>query len=120
MGHDIGIVSNVKSIDHDYIPSGVMFYLSAQEEIYFDQNNIDHLKQYDLGSGSSVTWTFTIGPGDLIAPAGDYYIRPWFMILQDQVPDDLFQSLGIEDLEIISRDHLIMSIDMADKSISLD
>jgi len=120
MGHDIGIVSNVKSIDHDYIPSGVMFYLSPQEEIYFDQDNIDHLKQYDLGSGSSITWTFTIGPDDLTAPAGDYYIRPWFMILQDQVPEDLFQSLSIENLETISRDHLILPIDMADKSISLD
>ena len=102
------------------IPSGVMFYLSPQEEIYFDQDNIDHLKQYDFDAGSSSTWTFTIGPGDLTAPGGDYYIRPWFMILQDHVPEALFQSLGIEDLEMISRDHLILPIDMADKSISLD
>ena len=119
MGQDIGILSNVKNIDHDYIPSGVMFYLSAQEEIYFDQNNIDYLKQYGLDAGSTATWTFTIGPDDLTAPSGDYYIRPWFMILQDQLPDDLFQSLGIADLETISRDHLILPIDMADKSISL-
>jgi len=120
MEHDIGIVSNVKNIDHDYIPSGVMFYLSAQEEIYFDQNNIDYLKQYDLGSGSLTTWNFTIGPHDLTAPAGDYYIRPWFMILQDQVPDDLFQSLGITDLETISASHLNIPIDIVEKSISID
>jgi hypothetical protein len=120
MEHDIGIVSNVKNIDHDYIPSGLMFYLSAQGEMYFDQNNIDYLKQYDLVSGSSTTWNYTIGPDDLTAPAGDYYIRPWFMILQDQVPDALVQSLGITDLETISRDHLILPIDIVDKIISLD
>jgi len=120
MGHDIGILSNVKSIDHDYIPSGLMFYLSPQEEFYFDQNNIDFLMQYELDSGTLATWTFTIGPDDLTAPSGDYYIRPWFVILQDHVPDALFQSLGIEDLETISRDHLILPIDMAEKSISLD
>jgi len=97
-----------------------MFYLSPQEEIYFDQDNIDHLKQYDFDAGSSITWTFSIGPEDLNAPAGDYYIRPWFIILQDQLPDALIQSLGIADLETISRDHLILPIDMADKSISLD
>jgi hypothetical protein len=88
--------------------------------MYFDQNNIDYLKQYDLVSGSSTTWNYTIGPDDLTAPAGDYYIRPWFMILQDQVPDALVQSLGITDLETISRDHLILPIDIVDKSISLD
>ena len=120
MDHDIGILSNVKSIDHDYITSGVMFYLSTQEEIYFDQNNIDFLMQYELDSGTLATWTFTIGPEDITAPSGDYYIRPWFVIHQDHVPDALFQSLGIEDLEMISRDHLILPIDMAEKSISLD
>ena len=120
MGHDISIVSSVKNIDHDYIPSGVMFYSNVQEEMYFDQNNIDYLKQYDLGSGSSTTLIFTIAPDDLIAPTGDYYIRPWFIILQDQVPDGMNQSLGIAELETISRDHLSLPIDIAEKSISLD
>ena len=120
MEHDISIFSNVKSIDHDYVPSGIMFYTATQEEAYFDQNNIDYLNRFDLDSGLSITWTYWLGSEDITAPTGDYYIRPWFMILQDGVPDALFQSLGIEEMETISVNYLSIPIDIAQKSISLD
>ena len=120
MEHDISIFSNVKSIDHDYVPSGIMFYTATQEEAYFDQNNIDYLNRFDLDSGLSIKWSYWLGSEDITAPAGDYDIRPWFMILQNGVPDALFQSLGIEEMETISVNYLSIPIDIAQKSISLD
>ena len=117
---DVSIMSNVKNIPHDYIPSGVLFYLSRQEEVYFDQNNIDYLMQYDLESFSTVAWTYTIAPNDLTAPPGDYYVRPFFIIRQDEIPEDLIVGLGIAELETISGDHLNLPIDLIEKTISIE
>ena len=76
--------------------------------------------QYDLESFSTVAWTYTIAPNDLTAPPGDYYVRPFFIILQDEIPEDLIVGLGIADLEMISGNHLNLPIDLIEKTISIE
>ena len=114
-----------------YDPSGVLFYLNSNDETYYDENNIDFLQRYDLDPGAIVTWTYYIAPDaitpfvidDYITldqqsiPTGSYRIRPFAFIQQDQVPDDLIQSLDILDTENISVDFLKMPLDMIKKSI---
>ena len=114
-----------------YDPSGVLFYLNSNDEIYFDENNIDFLQRYDLDPGASITWTYFIAPDDITPfiiddyisldqqsiPPGTYHVRPFIFVQQNQVPDELIQSLGILDTENISVDYLKMPLDMNEKSI---
>ena len=113
-----------------YEPSGVLFSLISNDDTYYDENNIDFLQRYDIDPGVSITWTYYIGPDaitpfiidDYISldqisiPYGSYYVRPFVFLQQNQVPDELIQSLGILDNNI-SVDFLKMPLDMIEKSI---
>ena len=113
-----------------YEPSGVLFSLISNDDTYYDENNIDFLQRYDIDPGVSITWTYYIAPDaitpfisdDYISldqisiPSGSYYVRPFVFLQQNQVPDELIQSLGILDNNI-SVDFLKMPLDMIEKSI---
>ena len=114
-----------------YEPSGVLFSLISNNETYYDENSIDFLQRYDLDPGVSITWTYYIAPDAItpfviddyitldqqLIPTGSYHIRPFAFIQQDQVPDDLVQSLDILDTENISVDFFKMPLDMIEKNI---
>ena len=59
----------------------------------------------------------TISLNQQLVTTGSYQVRPFAFIQQDQVPNELIQSLGILDTENISVDFLIMPLDMIEKSI---
>lgn len=117
--HSISMFTGLKSTGQDYTPGGVMFYQSIPEDFYFDQGNVGFIGQSYFSSGSSVELIYFLGNGDIAAPAGMYTIRPWFFIIQDDIPDGLYQSLGITDIQSIGYEHLNLPIDISVKSISL-
>ena len=116
-GHGVSIFSHVKSVPHDYLPSGVLFSSGETGEAYFDQNDIDFLQRYDVEPGASIVWTYTIAPDGIAAPPGAYDVRPFVMIQQDEVPDDLILGLGVTGLDHISAQYLKIPMDMLEKSI---
>jgi len=116
---NISMLTGLKSVGQDYAPAGVMFYQSASEDFYFDQNNVAFIGQSDFSSGASVELIYWLGNGDIAAPAGMYTIRPWFFIIQPDIPDGLYLSLGLNNIQSISYDHLILPSDIPIRSISL-
>ena len=117
--HNISMLTGLKSVGQDYAPAGVMFYQSALEDFYFDQNNVAFIGQSDFSSGASVELLYWLGNGNIVAPAGMYTIRPWFFIIEADVPDGLYLSLGLNDIQSISYEHLILPSDIPIRSISL-
>mgnify|MGYP003304911689 FL=1 len=117
--HNISMLTGLKSVGQDYAPAGVMFYQSASEDFYFDQNNVAFIGQSEFSSGASLELLYWLGNGDISAPAGMYIIRPWFFIIQDDVPDGLYQSLGLFDVSSINFDNLRLPLDVSKRSISL-
>tara|TARA_Y100000741_G_scaffold218939_1_gene166848 strand:+ start:148 stop:984 length:837 start_codon:yes stop_codon:yes gene_type:complete len=117
--HNISMLTGLKSVGQDYVPAGIMFYQSALEDFYFDQNNVGFISQSHFSSGTSVELLYWLGNGDISAPAGMYIIRPWFFIIQDDVPDGLYQSLGLFDVSSINFDNLRLPLDVSKRSISL-
>ena len=117
--HNISMLTGLKSVDQDYAPAGVMFYQSASEDFYFDQNNVAFIVQSDFSSGASVELLYWLGNGDIAAPAGMYTIRPWFFIIEADIPDGLYQSLGVNDLQSINFNHLGLPLDASKRIISL-
>ena len=131
--HPVSILAHVNQPggQQGYEPSGVLFSLNNNEEVYYDENNIDFLQRYDFDPGLSITWTYYIAPDDItpfviddyisldqqLVTTGSYQVRPFAFIQQDQVPNELIQSLGILDTENISVNFLIMPLDMIEKSI---
>ena len=118
-GHNISMLSGLKSVGQDYAPAGVMFYQSASGDFFFDQNNVAFIGQSDFSSGASVELLYWLGNGDIVAPAGMYTIRPWFFIIEADIPNGLYQSLGVTDLQSINFDHLSLPLDTPKRSISL-
>ena len=118
-GHNISMLSGLKSVGQDYAPAGVMFYHSASEDFYFDQNNVAFIGQSDFNSGASVELLYWLGNGDIAAPAGMYTIRPWFFIIEADIPNGLYQSLGVNDLQTINFNHLVLPLDASKRIISL-
>ena len=117
--YSISMLSGLKSVGQDYAPAGVMFYQSASEDFYFDQNNVAFIGQSDFSSGASVELLYWLGKEDIAAPAGMYTIRPWFFIIEADIPNGLYQSLGVTDLQSINFDHLSLPLDTPKRSISL-
>ena len=115
---DIQIISALSKSDESKNPSGIFFYKS-QEECYYDQDNIDLYQLNNIPSNSSHIWIYFIEAEDIDAPDGIYSIRPWFFIIQEEVPDNLYESLGLNDIHSISPDHLNLPLDLGAKSISL-
>ena len=118
-GHNISMLTGLKSVGQDYAPAGVMFYQSASEDFYFDQNNVAFIGQSDFSSGASVELLYWLENGDIVAPAGMYTIRPWFFIIETDIPDGLYLSLGLNDIQSISYEQLILPSDIPIRSISL-
>ena len=117
--HNISMLSGLKSVGQEYAPAGVMFYQSALEDFYFDQNNVAFIGQSDFSSGASVELIYWLGNGDIAAPAGMYTIRPWFFIIQPDIPEGLYLSLGLNDVQSISYKHLSLPSDVPLRNISL-
>ena len=115
--HNISILTGLKSVGQDYAPAGLMFYQSTPEDFYFDQNNLGFISQSNFSSGVSVELIYWLGNGNISAPAGIYYIRPWFFIIQGDIPGGLYQSLGLIDVELINFDHLSLPLDVPLRSI---
>ena len=117
--HNISMLTGLKSVGQDYAPAGVMFYQSASEDFYFDRNNVAYIGQSDFSSGASVELLYRLGNGDVLAPDGTYTILPWFFIIEDDIPNGLYQSLGVTDIQSINFDHLSLPLDTPKRSISL-
>ena len=117
--HNISMLTGLKSVGQDYAPAGVMFYQLASEDFYFDQNNVAFIGQSDFSSGASVELLYWLGNGNIVAPAGMYTVRPWFFIIEADIPSGLYQSLGVTDLQSINFDHLSLPLDTPKRSISL-
>ena len=117
--HPVSIYSNVKVLvdPHDYVPSGMLFYSSVNNELYYDQTNIDFLQRYDLDQNSFSLWEYSCTLGELEITPGEYVVRPYFIIYQEDVPDELMQSLGIANMEYINMDYINMPLDIDQKSI---
>ncbi len=119
MDHNISILSGLKKLGQDYAPAGIMFYQSVSEDFFFDQNDVAFIGQSDFSSGSSNELIYWLGNGDIAAPPGMYIIRPWFFMIQPNIPDGLYQSLGVTDLQSINFNHLSLPLDIALASIFL-
>ena len=117
--HNISMLTGLKSVGQDYLPAGIMFYQSSSEDFYFDQNNVAFIGETDFSSGSSIELVYWLGNGDILAPDGMYTIRPWFFIIQPDIPDGLYLSLGLNNIQSISYEHLILPSDIPIRSISL-
>ena len=117
--HPVSIYSNVKVLvePHDYVPSGVLFYSSLNNELYYNQDNIDFLQRYDFDQNSFSVWEYSCTLQGLEITPGEYFVRPYFMIYQEDVPDALIQSLGIVNIEDITMNYINMPLDMVSKSI---
>ena len=113
------MLTGLKSVGQDYAPAGVMFYQSASGDFFFDQNNVAFIGQSDFSSGSSIELMYWLGNGDIAAPAGMYTIRPWFFMIQSDIPDGFYLSLGLNDVQSISYEHLSLPSDVPFRSISL-
>ena len=117
--HNISMLTGLKNVGQDYAPAGVMFYQSASEDFYFDQNNVAFIGQSDFSSGSSIELVYWLSNGDILAPDGTYTILPWFFMIQPDIPDGLYLSLGLNDIQSISYEHLSLPSDIPIRSISL-
>ena len=117
--HNISVLTGLKSVGQDYLPAGIIFYQSALEGFYFDKDNVGFISQSNFGSDTSIELMYWLGNGDIIAPSGTYTIRPWFFIIQADIPDDLHQSLGLTDVQSIGYEHMSLPLDMPLRSISL-
>ena len=117
--HPVSIYSNVKVLvePQDYVPSGVLFYSSLNNELYYNQNNIDFLQRHDFDQNSFSVWEYSCTLQGLEITPGEYFVRPYFMIYQEDVPDALIQSLGIVNIEDITMNYINMPLDMVSKSI---
>ena len=115
----ISMLTGQKSVGQDYLPAGIMFYQSALEDFYFDQENVGFISQSNFSSGTSIELMYWLGNGDIAAPAGMYTIHPWFFMIQDDIPDGLYQSLGLTDVQSIRYEHLSLPLDVPLRSISL-
>ena len=115
---DLQIISTLSNYDESKNPSGIFFYKS-REECYYDQDNIDLYQLNNLPSNSSHNWIYFIEADDIDAPDGVYFIRPWFFIIQEEVPDNLYESLGLNYTYLIYPNPLNLPLDLDAKSISL-
>ena len=96
-----------------YLPSGVIFRsLEDEGDIYINRLYNDSIFPIEYSAGSALTWLYEIDSDSLQLSQGEYEVFPFFLVEQNQVPENLFFSLGIDNTININAHYLKLPMDM--------
>ena len=104
-----------------YLPSGVIFRSKLDARvIHINRLYQDSIVPLEYDSGSAITWTYEIDSDSLQILSGVYDVLPFFIVSQGQVPDDLLNSLGIDDIFTINSEYLQLPIDVTPGTLTIE
>ena len=135
MSHDepVSFLSyvNVLSDPRMYVPSGILLKSNQNDAVYFDENDADLIQRTDLNSNDILQMDYNVSSDGFLpfviddyisleqqlVQNGSHLILPYVFIIQENIPQKILSSIGINNAQNISAEHFTMPIDMVLKTI---
>jgi hypothetical protein len=122
---------DIQSNPRQYIPSGVLLKSKTSQAVYYDKNNTDFLQKTDVSLNETKILDFKVAPNDFfpfivddyilleqqLVQSGEHEVLPYIHIIQDDIPGELFESIGIQNAAIIGESYLKMPIEIMKKTL---
>ena len=122
---------DIQSNPRQYIPSGVLLKSKTSQAVYYDKNNTDFLQKTDVSLNETKVLDFKVAPNDFfpfiiddyilleqqLVQSGEHEVLPYIHIIQDDIPDELFESIGIQNAAIIGENYLKMPIEIMKETL---
>ncbi|MDG1223137.1 MAG: hypothetical protein P8O00_01085 [Candidatus Marinimicrobia bacterium] len=122
---------DIQSNPRRYIPSGVLLKSKTNQAVYYDKNNTDFLQKTDVSLNETKVLDFKVAPNDFspfiiddyilleqqLVQSGEHEVLPYIHIIQDDIPDELFESIGIQNAAIIGESYLKMPIEIMKETL---
>ena len=122
---------DIQSNPRRYIPSGVLLKSKTNQAVYYDKNNTDFLQKTDVSLNETKVLDFKVAPNDFfpfiiddyilleqqLVQSGEHEVLPYIHIIQDDIPDELFESIGIQNAAIIGENYLKMPIEIMKETL---
>ena len=122
---------DIQSNPRRYIPSGVLLKSKTNQAVYYDKNNTDFLQKTDVSLNETKVLDFKVAPNDFspfiiddyilleqqLVQSGEHEVLPYIHIIQDDIPDQLFESIGIQNAGIIGESYLKMPIEIMKETL---
>ena len=101
------------------------------QAVYYDKNNTDFLQKTDVSLNETKVLDFKVAPNDFspfiiddyilleqqLIQSGEHEVLPYIHIIQDDIPDELFESIGIQNAAIIGESYLKMPIEIMKETL---
>ena len=122
---------DIQSNPRRYIPSGVLLKSKTNQAVYYDKNNTDFLQKTDVSLNETKVLDFKVAPNNFfpfiiddyilleqqLVQSGEHEVLPYIHIIQDDIPDQLFESIGIQNAGIIGESYLKMPIEIMKETL---
>jgi hypothetical protein len=122
---------NIRSNPRRSVPSGILLQSMINESIYYDKNNTDFLQKTDMLLNETNVLEFEVAPNGFfpfiiddyisldqqLVQNGEHEILPYIYIVQDNIPDELFEKIGIQTVTTINASFLKIPIDLIKETL---
>ena len=122
---------DIQSNPRRNMPSGILLKSKMNQAVYYDKNNTDFLQKTDISLNETKVLEFKVAPNGFfpfiiddyilsdqqLVQSGEHEILPYIHIIQDDIPDELFESIGIQNALIIGENFLKMPIELMKETL---
>jgi hypothetical protein len=122
---------DIQSNPRRYMPSGILLKSKTNQAVYYDKNNTDFLQKTDISLNETKVLDFKVAPNGFfpfiiddyilleqqLVQNGEHEVLPYIHIIQDDIPDELFESIGIQNAAIIGESFFKMPIDLIKETL---
>jgi len=122
---------DIQSNPRLYSPSGVLLKSKTNQAVYYDKNNTDILQITDISLNETKVLEFKVAANGFFPfilddyilieqqflQSGEHEVLPYIHIIQDDIPDELFESMGIQNVAIIGENFFKMPIDVIKETL---
>ena len=122
---------NIRLDPRRFVSSGILLKSMQSGSVYYDKNDTDLLQKIDILPNETNILEFEVEPNGFfpfiidnyisleqqLVQSGLHEILPYIYIIQEDVPDELFNHIGIQNVSIIGASFLKMPIDLVRGSL---
>ena len=108
-----------------------MLKSKTNQAVYYDKNNTDILQITDISLNETKVLEFKVAANGFFPfilddyilieqqflQSGEHEVLPYIHIIQDDIPDELFESIGIHNAAIIGENYLKMPMEIMKETL---